>query len=118
MSKLIYIAGPYRSSSEYGVLRNIQRAQEAAAEVWKLGLYALCPHANSAFFGGITSDEQFLDGGLEMLRRCDAVYLVPIDAVRYNRSKGTLAEVAEAERLDIPIFNSLGDLATWRDLGD
>ena len=117
MSKLIYIAGPYRSDSEIGVLGNIQAAEKIAARVWSLGLYALCPHKNSAFFGGITSDENFLQGGLEMLRRCDAVMVVSLKSYDGFVSSGTALEIAEARKLNIPIFHRLVDLGVWLDGG-
>lgn len=100
MSKLVYIAGPYRAPTLWGVKRNIRAAMDAAVLVWRAGLWALCPHANTARMEGVTTDESFLAGTLEMMRRCDAVLLVP----GWRNSAGARAEVEEAGRLQIPVF--------------
>lgn len=72
------------------------------------GYAALCPHLNTACFDGACADESFLAGGLELLRRCDLVVLAP----RWETSRGTLQEVAEAQAQDIPVWEwRAGELA-------
>lgn len=110
MSKLVYIAGPYRAPTPWQVEQNIRVATDAAAQVWAAGLWALCPHANTARMEGLTSDENFLAGTMEMLRRCDAVMLVE----GWERSRGAQAEALEAERLGLPILRSWG--GSWREI--
>lgn len=97
---LVYVAGPYRAPTVYGISCNIDRAKRAAAGLWALGVAALCPHANSGYLDGLAPDQVFLAGALEMMRRCDAVLLVP----GWEDSVGTRAELAEAERLGIPVY--------------
>ena len=103
--KLVYIAGPYRGPNSWAIEQNIRRAEDVAAQVWKAGLAALCPHANSRHMDGITTDDNFLAGTLEMLRRCDAVLLV----YDWKRSSGSRAEVQEAMRLGLPVMYAWGD---------
>jgi hypothetical protein len=105
---VVYIAGSYRANTEIGVLRNIQRAEEAAIEVWKLGCVALCPHKNSAHLGGVVDDEVFVAGGLELLKRSDAVLML----VGSHASKGATEEyrIATAEK---PVFYSIEALRDW-----
>ncbi len=98
--KVIYIAGKYRGSTPWEVEQNIRAAEEVAARVWAMGMVALCPHANSRHMEGVATDEVFLAGTLELMRRCDAVLLVP----NWRDSVGARAEVAEAERLGLPVF--------------
>ena len=98
--KVVYIAGTYRGPNAWTVEQNIRAAEEVAARVWAMGLVALCPHANSRHMEGVASDEHFLAGTLELMRRCDAVVLVP----NWRDSVGARAEVEEAERLGIPVF--------------
>ena len=98
--KVIYIAGKYRGASPWEVEQNIRAAEDFAAKVWAMGHAALCPHANSRHMEGVSSEEHFLAGTLELMRRCDAVLLVP----NWHRSEGARAEVAEAERLGMPVF--------------
>lgn len=104
--KLIYIAGPYTAANAWLVEQNIRRAEEVAASVWLAGMAAICPHANARhMLEGVTTPESALAGTMEMMRRCDAVVLVD----GWKRSLGTLAEVAEADRLRIPIFGRNGE---------
>ena len=112
--KVIFISGPYRASTEWGVKQNIHAAELAAMHVWQLGGVALCPHANTAFFGGSCPDETWLAGDLELLRRCDAVYAI----VDWRESKGATVEVELAESLGLPVFfqrnvTSERELVAW-----
>lgn len=111
--KVIYIAGKYRGPNQWAIEQNIRAAEEVAARVWAMGHVALCPHANSRHMEGVASDEVFLAGTLELMRRCDAVLLVP----NWRDSEGARAEVAEADRLGIPVFGrELGAISSplWR----
>lgn len=122
--KVIYIAGRYRGPNAWAVEQNIRAAEEVAARVWAMGHVALCPHANARHMDGVASDEVFLAGTLELMRRCDAVLLVP----NWRDSEGARAEVAEADRLGIPVFGrdadspvneaAFDDLAKWITMQD
>jgi hypothetical protein len=90
---IIYVAGPYRASTESGVFDNIIEARRISAELWRQGWTPLCPHLNSAFMGGIVPDEEFLSRDLVLLSRCDAIFADP-----YTKSKGTLAEIEYARQ--------------------
>lgn len=97
--KVIYVAGKYRGPNAWAVEQNIRAAEEVAARVWAMGMVALCPHANSRHMDGVATDEVFLDGTMELMRRCDAVVLVP----NWRDSAGARAEVEEADRLGIEV---------------
>lgn len=104
---IIFICGPYRDSrGPWHIGRNIERARVAAADVWTAGHVAYCPHLNTAFFDGMLPDIVWLDGNLEILRRCDAVLLLD----GWENSSGAIAEKCEAERLRIPVSMSLYEL--------
>jgi hypothetical protein len=97
--KLVYIAGPYRAPTTWGIAQNIHAAKEAGAIVASLGAYPVIPHSNTAHMDGIASDDLWLAGTLELMRRCDAVVMVH----GWQRSTGSKAEHAEAIRLGLPI---------------
>ncbi len=107
--KLVYIAGRYRAPTGWQIDQNIQRAREFGAEVAKMGAMPLVPHANTAHYDGLNTDEFWLAGTLELLKRCDAVMLIP----NWEASSGARAEVAYAQENGIPTFQHLIDLAVW-----
>lgn len=103
--KVVYIAGKYRGPTPWAVEQNIQAAQAVAAKVIAAGHMPLTPHLNTAHMEGLADDAFFMAGTMELLRRCDAVILVP----NWLSSQGARAEVREAKRLDLPIFEPPGD---------
>lgn len=90
--RLIYVAGAYRAPTIHGVVRNIERASAAALALWQQGWAVICPHKNTALFDGAAPDEVWLAGDLEMLRRCDAVFMLR----GWRDSRGATAEHEEA----------------------
>lgn len=104
--RLVYLAGPYRAATVWGTHQNIQTALRIGAEIVAKfpGWYPVIPHANTAYMDGVARDQYFLDGAMELMRRCDAVLVMP----GWASSKGSIAEIAEAERLGLPV-------AYWHD---
>ncbi len=108
--KVIYIAGPFRGPNAWVIEQNIRRAEELALAVWRSGAAALCPHTNTRFFQGAADDAVWLEGDLELLRRCDAVLVTP----DWQRSTGAQEfEVTFAGLHEIPIFYDLLLLQQW-----
>jgi hypothetical protein len=112
--RVVYIAGPYRSSNPdgksnaWGVQQNVMNAMARALDVWRRGHAAVCPHANTMFFQDADGceDRVWLDGDIEMLRRCDALLTVE----GWERSKGATAEVLLAQQIGKPVLHSLVEL--------
>lgn len=77
--------------------------------MWQAGCACHCPHTNTRFFDKAAPDAVFLDGDLEILRRCDFVILVP----GWERSQGTLAEINAAVSQGLPIFPDVASLRRW-----
>jgi hypothetical protein len=107
--KLIYIAGPYRGASEWQVVQNIRRAETLALAVWQSGAACICPHKNTALFGGAAEDSVWLEGDLEMMRRCDAVLCTD----DWQRSVGAIEEVRVARAMGLPVFETIAQLQSW-----
>ena len=107
--KVVYIAGKFRGANAWEIEKNIRWAEQYGMEVAERGAMPLIPHSNTRFFHGTLSDTFWLDGTLELLRRCDAVYCVR----GWQESTGARMEVAEAERLGKPVFEFIGDVAKW-----
>jgi hypothetical protein len=107
--KLVYVAGPFRAKSAYieghqdmfAVQENIMRAMKLGLEVARIpGLFPVIPHANTMFFTAAAPDAVWLDGDMEMLRRCDAILMTE----DWQRSSGARAEHQEAIERGIPIY--------------
>lgn len=109
--RLVYVAGPYRGNTAWEVEQNIRRAEALGYEVALAGAYPVIPHTNTrAHFEGAQSAAEFwLDGTLELLRRCDAA----IFTADWQRSSGARAEREEIERLGRPRFDSIDQLKRW-----
>ena len=90
--KVVYISGPYRADTEWEVKENIERAERAALYFWRKGCAVICPHKNTAFFGGAAPDSTWLRGDLELLKRSDAIVLLP----GWERSEGAKIELLHA----------------------
>ncbi len=95
-----YIAGPYRGMNGFDVSRNIESARLVAAALWRQGFYVLCPHMNTAHFDGVVDDRVFLDGALELMRRCDLVVL----SRGWALSEGAREEIRAALAAGMPIY--------------
>jgi hypothetical protein len=103
--KVVYIAGPFRGSNAWEVEKNIREAEEFGFRVAQLRAMPLIPHANTRFFDGTLTGEFWLEGTIELMRRCDAILLLPT----WEQSEGARAERKEAERLGLQVFYN-GDL--------
>lgn len=116
---LIYIAGPYRADTFDKTKENIRLARVAAAELVfqsqmcleePLSVFPVVPHTNTGLFDYETlikdvPADYYLDGTMELLKRCGAVILTSWDAAQ--KSKGTRAEVQYANWSGIPVFASV-----------
>lgn len=107
--KVIYIAGPFRGRNAWEIECNIRRAETLALEVWRLGCAAVCPHTNTRFFQGAAEDSVWLQGDLEIMRRCDAVLFTE----DWVRSHGARLEREEASKFNLPVFDSIAGLTQW-----
>lgn len=106
----VYIAGKFRGLKNQDVQRHIDVASWFRAPIAETGCFPVCVHIGE---GLSMHDVQqgnagafWLDVTLDEMRTCDAVVLVP----GWHTSSGTFAEVREAMRLGMPVFE-----AVWAD---
>jgi hypothetical protein len=67
----------------------------------------ICPHANTIFMDGPDlADRTFINGDLEIIRRCDALYMLP----GWEKSQGANMEHRLAVELGMPIYLSLDEV--------
>lgn len=99
--KVIYVAGKYRGESEAEVFDNIIHARSAALRLWGEGWAVICPHTNTMFMGSrLGGDEKFIKGDLEIVARCDAIYMLK----GWGDSVGATKELGVAEDLELEIY--------------
>lgn len=110
--KLIYIAGPITAQTTWGREKNIRCAEEEALSVLKLGAAVFCPHTQARFYDGELGWEEWIARDLEVLHRCDALYLI----AGWRDSRGATAEQEFAVKNNIPFFESYWKLREW--IGD
>lgn len=106
---LIYVAGPFRGATPLDVRRNVEAARDLGLRVAQCGGYPMIPHTMTAEFDKQLTDQFWLDGTMEMLRRCDAIILLPT----WKQSTGAKAEAEEA-RTRMPTFHT--DFDGWSDV--
>lgn len=105
--KVIYVAGKYRDNrGEWYVECHIREAEKAAQFIWMNGGVAICPHLNTRHFGGLCPDSVWLEGDLEILSRCDAIYMCS----NWGDSKGACQEQKHAMSLGIRILYDQAEL--------
>ena len=106
----MYVAGALFAENAWEITKNIHRAAAVGFEVAKLGASPIIPHTNTgSVFMGTLFTAFWYEATLELLRRCDAVILVP----GWESSKGVAAEIQEADRLHLPVFHNVYKLQRW-----
>jgi hypothetical protein len=100
---LIYTAGPYSPSAGAGTVEeNIQRAREAALQLWEAGYTVICPHLNTANFEEEIDlqPKDYVDRDLEIVERCDAIVMLP----KWQQSLGAVRELEHALANDVDVY--------------
>ncbi len=103
--KVIYVAGKYSGENEYEVKKNIAVAEEHAVAIWKTKkAAAICPHLNTSHWGQLLTHQEFIDGDLAIMERCDGVLFLP----NWRQSKGAKLEHNHAVLKGLPRLYSMG----------
>ena len=97
--KVVYIAGAFRAPTHYQIHQNVLRAERAALKLWKQGYAVICPHKNTEFYQDECTDDVWLSGCLEILKRCDIIYMLR----HWENSKGACEEHELAINLGIEV---------------
>ena len=100
--KVIYIAGAFRAKTQWGIMLNVRKAEDASLRFWKLGYAVICPHTMTQHFQNECPDEVWLKGCIELLKRCDAIYLVD----GWQNSEGSLDELKVARELGLIVMGN------------
>lgn len=110
---LVYVAGPITIGDR---ISNVELGIMAGEHLWMdCEVTPFIPHlshywedvASRADPDGDYSRERWLHYDFHILQRCDALYRIAGESVGADR------EVAEAKRLEIPVFTSSTSLQKW-----
>lgn len=97
---LIYIAGPFRGPTPLAVRHNVERARDFGLVVAAHGGYPVIPHTMTAEFDKQLTDDFWLVGTMELLKRCDGLAALST----WNQSAGAMAEVGWALGHNLPCW--------------
>lgn len=99
---LAYVAGPYTADTLDGIEENCRRARLVGKELAGCGptVFPVVPHQTGRDMEDIGDYEYWCEATLELMRRCDVVYAMQ----GWENSKGARGEVAEANKLGIPVI--------------
>jgi hypothetical protein len=97
---LVYVAGSYTASTRCQVMANVQRAREVAERVARARAFPITPHFLGDGIEDVGGAVFWYEGTLELMRRCDAVVVVPGS----ENSRGTRIEIATARGVGLPVF--------------
>lgn len=103
--KVIYVAGKFSGPNAWEVEKNIRRAEEVSLELWSAGFAVICPHTNTRFFDGALPIKTFLAGDLEILNRCDAIFMLS----NWRDSAGACGERLHAAAKGLVVCYSMRD---------
>ncbi len=100
-NKLLYIAGPYTIGN---TKENIRRAEMVSVNLLRSGFHVITPHKNTAGYekyedGNITY-ETWIGMDLDILSRCDAVYVL----MNSEESQGVKKEIEFARAVGMPVI--------------
>ncbi len=107
--KIVYVAGKFRGPTAWDIAENVRIAERVGLEVARAGAMPLIPHANTALFHGQGTEQFWIEGTLELLRRCDAV----LCCHNWKDSVGARGEVELARNLGLPVFELPAHLLHW-----
>ena len=99
---LAYVAGPYTADTLDGIEENCHRARLVGKELARCGsnVFPVVPHQTGRDMEDIGDYEYWCEATLELMRRCDVVYAMQ----GWEGSKGARGEIAEANKLGIPVI--------------
>ncbi len=103
--KVIFVSGAYRANNIPDLQENICKARTEAIKLWQQGWAVICPHSNTAYFDDYCDEDVWLKGDIEILKRCDAIYMLK----GWETSEGSKKEYNIAIEMGLEIIYQ-GDL--------
>lgn len=109
----VYVAGPYSANNVMDVLRNIRKGTYVSYQLMTMGFAPFCPWLDADFVyqdqGDLLKKDDFYEYSLEWMLASQAVLLQG----DWKNSTGTLKEIEEANKNNIPVFENLNELVLY-----
>jgi hypothetical protein len=101
----VYVAGPLNADA-CGYITHLHKMFDVALQIHRMGHAPLVPGADflMGFFAGDFKYADYMESNMAWLRVADCVFVIA-------QSPGVKKEIAEAEKLGIPVYYRLEDLA-------
>jgi len=99
--KVVYVAGAFRGKNAWEIHQNILKAEAVIPSLLARGYAPIVPHLITQNLQGLYPDQVYLDMFLEILRRCDAIYMLD----NWHSSKGAREELKLAIKLKKDILS-------------
>jgi hypothetical protein len=100
----VYVAGPYSADNIMDVFKNIRRGIQWSVKLLTIGFAPFTPWTDFQISLGDELNqikiEDYYQYSLEWLSVSDVVFVQG----KWETSKGTIAEIAQAEKLEIPVY--------------
>lgn len=103
---LIYVGGPFRAKTSWERTFHIRRAEMVGLRVAVAGATPVIPHTMYGNYDGTFDDEFWLDVTMRLLQVCEGMFVCD----GWERSQGTLAEIADCEHKGRPVFHTFTKL--------
>lgn len=110
----VYISGPIAPRNGKPIEENVLAGVYAFIKLTQLGIPSFCPHLGAMFPSchSEVSYQTWMDYDLAVIDRCTHMLMLP----GWRESSGSRQEREYAEGLEMPIFESLDNLAAYLDL--
>jgi len=104
--RAIYLAGPFRAPTAWGVEQNVRLAEWVGMQVAEMGVLPVIPHSMFRYAHGTRTEQFWIDATLELLSRCDAILMLK----GWESSEGSIGEHKAAEARQMSIYYSTLEL--------
>jgi len=115
----VYVAGAYSDNNVIGVLKNIGRGEEIASKLFLKRYAPFTPwHDKDYVIKHWREDmtiDMFYNYSMAWLHCSDCILIVPnVKGLKdWEQSSGTIAEIEEAKKNNIPVFYTIEDMETY-----
>lgn len=111
--KVGYVIGPFRAPTHWEIAGNVRIAEEVGLQLAHMGVMPLIPHANTATLHGTLTDEFWLRGTQELMRRADFAITVGAAGCPWQHSEGSRAEEMAMLGWGKLVFHDFDILRRW-----